>query len=120
MNSGDQRFLDYYSEDVQFVMNIRGKNKVRDFYARQRPFVSETLEVTFFCSDTAGAAAEVLSTIRCIKDCPDTSIFGRTLVAGEFQLVRGCLLYRLDRRGLIAEIKGPPPEILKPWHRPAA
>ncbi len=115
MNAGDLRFVDYYADDIRFVMNIRGRAGVLDFYARQRPFVKERLAVTFFCSDRTGAAAEVRSEIRCIRDCADTTIFGRPLKAGEVQTIRGCLLYVLDARGLVAEIKGPPPEILQPW-----
>lgn len=115
MNAGDLRFVDYYADDIRFVMNIRGRAAVLEFYARQRPYVKERLDVTFFCSDRTGAAAEVRSEVRCIKDCADTSIFGRPLKAGEVQTIRGCLLYGLDARGLIAEIKGPPPEILQPW-----
>jgi hypothetical protein len=115
MNAGDLRFVDYYADDIRFVMNIRGRAGVLAFYARQRPFVKERLAVTFFCSDRTGAAAEVRSEIRCIRDCADTTIFGRPLKAGEVQTIRGCLLYVLDARGLVAEIKGPPPEILQPW-----
>ena len=115
MNAGDLRFVDYYADDIRFVMKIRGRAGVLDFYARQRPFVKERLAVTFFCSDRTGAAAEVRSEVRCIRDCADTTIFGRPLKAGEVQTIRGCLLYVLDARGLVAEIKGPPPEILQPW-----
>lgn len=115
MNAGDLRFVDYYADDIRFVMNIRGRAAVLDFYERQRPYVKERLDVTFFCSDRTGAAAEVRSEVRCIKDCADTTIFGRPLKAGEVQTIRGCLLYVLDARGLIAKIKGPPPEILQPW-----
>lgn len=115
MNAGDLRFVDYYADDIRFVMNIRGRAAVLDFYARQRPYVKERLDVSFFCSDRTGAAAEVRSEVRCIRDCADTTIFGRPLKAGEVQTIRGCLLYVLDAQGLIAAIKGPPPEILQPW-----
>ena len=116
MNAGDLRFLDHYADDVQFVMGIRGKRAVREFYIRQQPFVRERLEVVFFCSDAHGAAAQVISEIRCIADCADTAIFGRALKSGEVQQVKGCLLYVLDEQGLIAKVMGPPPEILQPWH----
>jgi hypothetical protein len=115
MNAGDVRFADYYADDIRFVMNIRGKADVLGFYARQRPYVRETLEVLFFCSDEHGAAAQVQSELRCIRDCADTSLFGRSLKAGEVQLVRGCLFYSFDAHGAIAAINGPPPEILQPW-----
>ena len=120
MNAGDLRFVDYYADDIRFVMDIRGKAGVLDFYTRQRPYVKETLDVLFFCSDATGAAAEVRSDLRCIRDCDDTSIFGRALKAGEVQRSRGCLLYVLNARGMITEIKGPPPEILQPWRVEAA
>lgn len=119
MNVGDTRFLDYYADDVRFVMNIRGRSNVAKFYAAQRPYVKETLELLFFCSDTTGAAAQVISELRCIADCDDRTLFGRALKAGEVQRIRGCLLYVLDDAGRIAEIKGPPPEVLEPWHIPA-
>jgi hypothetical protein len=115
MNAGDPRFVDYYADDIKFVMQIRGKAGVLDFYARQRPYVKETLEVLFFCSDTTGAAAEVHSELRCIRDCDNATIFGRVLKAGEVQRIRGCLLYILNAQGVISEIKGPPPQILQPW-----
>ncbi len=115
MNAGDMRFVDYYADDIKFVMQIRGRASVLDFYARQRPYVKESLQVLFFCSDATGAAAEVLSELRCIKDCDDATIFGRALKAGEVQRIRGCLLYVLNAQGKVAEIKGPPPEILQPW-----
>lgn len=117
MNAGDPRFVDYYADDVRFIMNIRGRAGVRDFYARQRPYVREHIDIAFFCSDRTGAAAEVVSEIRCIKDCDDARVFGRAIKAGEVQRIRGCLLYVLDAYGLVAEIKGPPPEILQPWRR---
>lgn len=119
MNAGDPGFLDYYADDVRFVMNIRGRSNVAKFYAAQRPYVKETLELLFFCSDTTGAAAQVSSELRCIANCDTTAIFGRALKAGEVQRIRGCLLYGLDGQGRIAEIKGPPPEVLEPWHMPA-
>lgn len=115
MNASDPRVVDYYADDVRFVMDIRGKAEVAKFYDRQRPFVTELLEVLFFCSDTKGAAAEVRSELRCIKNCDDTTIFGRALKAGEVQRTHGYLLYTLNSKGKIAEIKGPPPEILQPW-----
>ena len=117
MNAGDTRFVEYYANDIRFVMNIRGRARVLEFYARQRAFVREWLAVRFFCSDETGAAAEVESEIRCIQDCDDTSVFGRALKAGEVQRVRGCLLYVLDGWGRIGEIKAPPPEVLEPWRR---
>lgn len=115
MNAGDPRVVDYYADDIRFVMQIRGKAAVRAFYARQRPFVTESLDVLFFCSDSTGAAAEVRSRLRCIKDCDDTTIFGRALKAGEVQRTHGYLLYELNGAGLIKAIKGPPPEVLAPW-----
>ena len=96
-------------------MQIRGKAAVLDFYARQRPYVRERLQVLFFCSDATGAAAEVRSELRCIKDCDDTTIFGRALKAGEVQRTHGYLLYVLNAQGRIAEIKAPHPEIEQPW-----
>jgi hypothetical protein len=120
MNAGDTRFVDYYADDIKFVMNISGKARVLDFYARQRPFVKESLQVLFFCSDATGAAAEVLGELRCIRDCEDPTIFGRSLKAGEVQRTRGTLLYVLNTQGKIAEIKGPPPEILQAWRSEAA
>ncbi|WP_237714116.1 hypothetical protein [Novosphingobium sp. Rr 2-17] len=120
MNASDPKVVDFYADDIKFVMNIRGKAEVSNFYARQRPYVRETLDVLFFCSDATGAAAEVHSKLRCIKDCDDTTIFGRPLKAGEVQRTHGFLLYVLNDRGLIAEIKAPPPEILQPWRIEAA
>jgi hypothetical protein len=115
MTAGDRRFVDYYDEDIKFVMQVRGKANVLDFYARHRPYVTELLEVLFFCSDAAGAAAEVRSELRCIKDCNDVTIFGRILKAGEIQRTRGYLFYNLNAQGKISEIKGPPPDILESW-----
>ena len=115
MNAGDLAFVDFYAADVRFVMGLRGRAAVRAFYVRQRPYVRERLAVDFFCSDAQGAAAEVVSEIRCIRDCDDPALFGRPLKAGDVQRIRGCLLYVLDPAGLIAAIKGPPPEILQPW-----
>jgi len=120
MNGSDPRFAEYYDDDIKFVMRIRGKANVLNFYARQRPFVTESLEVLFFCSDATGAAAEVRSKLRCIKDCDDTTIFGRALKAGEVQRTHGYLLYVLNAQGMITEIKGPPPEIMQPWRIEAA
>lgn len=114
MNAGDPRVVDYYADDIRFVMGIRGKAQVSAFYARQRPYVKENLEVLFFCADANGAAAEVRSEIRCMKDCDDPAVFGRTLKAGEILRTHGYLFYVLDQNGLIAEIKGPPPELLGP------
>jgi ketosteroid isomerase-like protein len=116
MNTGDPRVVDFYADDIKFVMGIRGKAAVRDFYARHRPYVRESLDVLFFCADAAGAAAEVHSTLRCLKDCDDTSVFGRVLKAGEVMRTHGFLLYVLNPQGLIAEVKGPAPEVLQPWH----
>jgi len=115
MNSGDPRFADYYADDIKFVMQIRGKAAVLSFYARQRPYVKESLAVLFFCSDASGAAAAVSSELRCIRDCADTTVFGRALKAGEVQRTHGYLFYVLNAQGLINEIKGPPPEIVQPW-----
>ena len=115
MNAGDLRFVDYYADDIKFVMQIRGKASVLNFYARQRPYVKESLEVLFFCSDATGAAAELRSDLRCIRDCADATIFGRALKAGEVQRTHGYLLYVLNAQGKITEIKAPPPEILQPW-----
>jgi len=115
MNAGDLRFIDCYAPDVTFVMNLHGRAAVAAFYARQRPYVKERLDVLFFCSDTTGAAAEVHSELRCIKDCDDSAIFGRPLKAGEVQRIHGYLFYVLNEQGLIADIKGPPPIVLQPW-----
>jgi hypothetical protein len=115
MNSSDPRVIDYYAADIKFVMGIRGRDEVAKFHAHQRPYVRETLEVQFFCSDLNGAAAEVRSTLRCIKDCEDSSVFGRALKAGEVQRTHGFLFYKLNDNGLITEILGPPPEVLQPW-----
>jgi hypothetical protein len=114
-NAADPRFTDYYDDDVKFVMQVRGKAGVLAFYARQRPYVKESLDILFFCSDATGAAAEVRGAFRCIKNCDDPSIFGRALKAGEVQRTHGYLLYALNSHGKIAEIKGPPPEIVQPW-----
>lgn len=115
MNSSDLRFADYYADDIKFVMQIRGKAAVLNFYARQRPYVKESLAVLFFCSDATGAAAEVRSELRCIRDCEDATVFGRALKAGEVQRTHGYLFYVLNAQGLINEIKGPLPEIVQPW-----
>jgi ketosteroid isomerase-like protein len=115
MNRGDLRFADYYADDIAFVMDIRGKAAVLAFYDRQRPYIRETLKVLFFCADDKGAAAQVHSEVRCIRDCDDITLFGRALKAGERQTIRGCLLYSLDAQGKIIAISGPPPEILTPW-----
>lgn len=120
MNAGDPRVVDVYADDIKFIMNMRGKAAVAAFYARQRPFVRESLEVLFFCSDAKGAAAEVRSEIRCLKDCDDPTVFGRALKAGEVMRTQGTLLYVLNAQGQIIEIKGPPPEVLKPWGMEAA
>jgi len=120
MNAGDPAFAEYYADDIKFEMNIRGKRGVLDFYSRQWQFMKETLEVVFFCSDVAGAAAEVRSELRCIQDYDDTTTFGRALKAGEVQRVRGYVLYVLNAHGLISEVRGPPPEVLQPWHVEAA
>jgi len=115
MNAGDPRFAEYYADDIKFEMNIRGKAGVLNFYAQQWQHMKETLEVVFFCSDVTGAAAEVRSELRCIKDFDDTTIFGRALKAGEVQRVRGYVFYLLNPQGLITEVRGPPPEVLQPW-----
>ena len=114
MNAEDPRFVEYYADDIKFEMNIRGRSNVLDFYRHQWPHVKETLEIAFFCSDATGAAAQVRSELRCIKDTDDTP-FGRALKAGEVQRVRGYVFYALNAQGLITEIKGPPPEVLQPW-----
>jgi hypothetical protein len=88
MNSGDPRVVEYYADDIKFVMQIRGKASVLNFYARQRPYV-KSLEVLFFCSDAMGAAAEARSELRCIKDCDDTTVFGRALKVGEVRGLTG-------------------------------
>lgn len=116
MNAQDTRFASYYSDDIQFEMGLRGKPAVLEFYRTQWLHVTETLAVDFFCSDARGAAAQVRSELRCIRDFDDSSIFGRALQAGEVQRVRGYVFYSLDDEGRIAEIKGPPPEVLQPWH----
>ncbi len=117
MNAGDPRVVDFYADDVAFVMNITGKAAVAAFYARHWPFVTETLDVLFFCADSAGAAAEVHSTLRCIRDSDDTALFGRPLKAGEAMRTHGFLIYLLNSQGLIRAIKGPPPEVLQDWRR---
>ena len=96
-------------------MGIRGRSNVLDFYRHQWPFLKETLEISFFCSDATGAAAQVRSELRCIKDNNDNKMFGRALKAGEVQRVRGYVFYTLNPQGLITEIKGPPPEVVQPW-----
>jgi hypothetical protein len=88
---------------------------VLDFYLHQWPSIKETLQISFFCSDATGAAAQVLSELRCMKDNNDTTIFGRALKAGEVQRARGFIFYTLNAKGLITAIKGPPPEVLQPW-----
>ena len=115
MNAEDPRFVEYYADDIKFEMNIRGKSKVLDFYRHQWPLLKETLEISFFCSDATGAAAQVRSELRCIKDFSDARMFGRALKAGEVQRVRGYVFYTLNPQGLITEIKGPPPEVVQPW-----
>jgi hypothetical protein len=115
MNAKDLRFVEYYADDIKFEMNIRGKSNVLDFYRHQWPYVTETLGISFFCSDATGAAAQVRSELRCNKDNNDTTTFGRALKAGEVQRVRGYVFYTLNAQGLITEIKGPPPEVLQPW-----
>lgn len=116
MNGRDIRFADFYADDIRFEMGITGKAAVLDFYHSQWLHVVETLEVDFFCSDAQGAAAEVRSELRCIRDFDDASIFGRALKAGEVQRVRGYVFYMLNADGLITRIKGPAPEVLQPWH----
>jgi hypothetical protein len=120
MNARDTRFTDYYADDIKFEMNISGKAGVVKFYADQWAFMRETLAIVSFCSDTTGAAAEVRSELRCIKDYDGTAIFGRVLKAGEVQIVRGYVFYSLNAQGLITQIKGPPPEVLQPWQFAAA
>jgi hypothetical protein len=115
MNTHDTRFAEYYSDDIKFEMGIVGKAQVIGFYRSQWLHVTETLEVVFFCSDATGAAAEVRSELRCIRNFDDTTIFGRVLKAGEVQRVRGYVFYMLNDQGLISEIKGPPPEVTQPW-----
>ena len=120
MNAEDPRFVEYYADDIKFEMNIRGRSSVLDFYRHQWPYLKETLEISFFCSDATGAAAQVRSELRCIKDFSDARMFGRALKAGEVQRVRGYVFYTLNAQGLITEIKGPPPEVLQPWRLEAA
>ena len=120
MNAEDPRFVEYYAEDIKFEMNIRGRASVLDFYRHQWPYLKETLEISFFCSDATGAAAQVRSELRCIKNNNDTKMFGRALKAGEVQRVRGYVFYTLNSQGLITEIKGPPPEVVQPWRLEAA
>jgi hypothetical protein len=115
MNAEDPRFVEYYDSDIKFAMNIRGRSNVLDFYRHQWPYFKETLEISFFCSDATGAAAQVRSELRCKKDSNDTTTFGRALKAGEVQRVRGYIFYTLNAQGLITEIEGPPPEVLQPW-----
>jgi len=115
MNASDPRIGEYYADDIKYVMGIRGKANVQKFYDRQRPYVRESLEVLFFCSDATGAAAEVRSKLRCLKDCDDTTIFGRALKAGQVQRTHGYLFYALNAQGLITEMKGPPPDIIEAW-----
>jgi hypothetical protein len=115
MNARDTRFAEYYADDIDFGMGIRGKSQVMDFYRSQWLHVTEKLEIDFFCSDATGAAAEVRSELRCIRDFNDTMIFGRALKAGEIQRVRGHIFYALNPQGLITQIKGPPPEVTRPW-----
>jgi hypothetical protein len=120
MNACDIRFAAYYADDIKFEMNITDKAGVLNFYADQWAFMKETLEIVSFCSDATGAAAEVRSELRCIKDYDGTAIFGRALKAGEVQIVRGYIFYTLNAQGLITQIKGPPPEVLQPWRFVAA
>ena len=120
MNAEDPRFVEYYADDIKFEMNIRGKSKVLDFYRHQWPLLKETLEISFFCSDATGAAAQVRSELRCIKDNDDTTTFGRAIKAGEVQRARGFVFYALNAQGLITRIQGPPPEVLQPWRWEAA
>lgn len=115
MNARDTRFAEYYADDIQFEMGIRGKAQVMDFYRSQWLHVTEKLEVDFFCSDVTGAASEVRSELRCVRDFNDTTIFGRALKAGEVQRVRGYVFYTLNDQGLMTRIKGPPPEVTQPW-----
>jgi hypothetical protein len=115
MNAEDPRFVEYYANDIKFELNIRGRSNVLDFYRHQWRYIKETLEISFFCSDATGAAAQVRSELRCTKDNNDTTTFGRALKAGEVQRVRGYVFYTLNAQGLITEIKGPPPEVLQPW-----
>jgi hypothetical protein len=115
MNAHDARFTDYYADDIKFEMNIRGKAGVLEFYQRQWAYVAETLEVLFFCSDATGAAAEVRSELRCVKDYDDTTTFGRALKVGEVQRVHGYVFYTLNPQGLVTQIKGPTPEVTQPW-----
>jgi hypothetical protein len=116
-NAADPRFADFYADDISFLTFLKGKEAVLDFYARQRPYVREKLVPVFFCADADGAAAEVQGEFRCIKDCDDPAVFfGATPKAGQVQRTHGYLLYVLDSEGKIAEIKGPPPEIVQPWH----
>jgi hypothetical protein len=115
MNARDTRFTQYYADDIDFGMGIRGKAQVMNFYRNQWRHVTEKLEIDFFCSDATGAAAEVRSELRCVRDDADTKIFGRALKSGDVQRVRGQIFYALNNQGLITQIKGPPPQVTQPW-----
>lgn len=114
-NAGDQHFVDYYADDVDFLGFLKGKPAVLEFYAAQRPYIKESIELLFFCSDTNGAAIEVRGMFRCIKETPDATLAGRVLKVGEVQRTHGYILYVLNDQGKIVQMKGPPPEIVQPW-----
>ena len=119
-NAADPRFADFYADDVNFLTFLRGKEAALGFFARQRRYVRETLQVAFFCSDATGAAAEVYGEFRCVEDCDDPSVLGVPLMAGplkagQVQRTHAYFLYVLNTEGRIAEIKGPPPESVQPW-----
>jgi hypothetical protein len=114
-NAADPGFTDYFSDKINFLNFLHGKAQVLAFYDKRQPYVKETIEVLFFCSDAGGAAAEVHGEFRCIQDCDDLKIFGRRMTAGEVQRAHGYLFYVLDDKGKIAAIKGPPPEVVQPW-----
>jgi hypothetical protein len=96
-------------------MDIRGRANVPDFYRKQWACINEALEISFYCADAAGAAAEVLSKLRCVKDNNETPVFGRAQKAGEVQRVRGCGLHALNARGPSTETRGAQLEVVQPW-----
>ena len=97
-NAADPGFTHYFADNINFVNFLHGKAEVLAFYGARRPYVKETLEVLFFCSDAEGAAAEVRGEFRCIQDCDDPKIFGRSLKASEVQRAHGYLFYVLDEK----------------------
>lgn len=114
-NAADPAFMDFYVEDIDFLGFAKGRSGVLAFYAKQRPYVKETLELVSFCSDAGAAAVEVLGEFRCIADCDDPAVFGRPLKKGMVQRTHGYMFYELTAAGLIKKIKGPPPEGMGQW-----